>query len=545
MSDLRQTYEDPLWLLLGLAGMVLLIACANLANLMLARASAREKEMGIRLAIGATRGRLIRQLLVESLLLSFVGAGLGVFLARVLGQLLVSLLSTQQDPLFVDFSHNSHVLAFTAGLALLTCVLFGLTPALRATQVSPGAVLKASGRGITAGRGRFGLRRALVVSQIALSLVLLVGSLLFARSLRNLLTVDAGFREDGILITNVDFSHLHVPAENRVGFKKDLLDRVRAIPGVLSAADAEIVPISGDGENRTMFTDGSTGQVEKFSTVDRVSPGFFATLGTPLLEGRDFGEQDTPHSPLVAVVNQAFADKFFNGADPVGKTFHIEEASGKPQPAYEIVGLVRNAKYYDLREEFGSIAYLPLAQRERQDQGDQFMIRSDMPLTGLIAAVKGAVGQANPDIEVDFQAFHTLIRDSLLRERLMATLSGFFGLLAAILATVGVYGVISYMVARRRNEIGIRMALGANRVSIVMMIMNEAAVLLAIGLALGAVLSLAGARAANALLFGLRPHDPTTLLLGIVILASAAAAASYLPARRAASLDPMAALRDE
>ena len=350
ISELRENYESPLWLLLGLAGMVLLIACANLANLLLARASAREKEFGVRLAVGATRGRLVKQLLVECLLLSGVGAVCGVLLARELGQFLVSFLSTQQDPAFVDLGGNWHLLAFTIVLAVLTCILFGLAPALRATSVSPGVVLKANGRGMTADRQRFGLRRALVVSQVALSLVLLVGALLFARSLRNLLVLDPGFRDTGILITNVDFTRLNILAERRVEFTRNLMEHLRAIPGLESISDAEIIPISGNAENRGVLTGGQTDAALGLSLVNRVGPGFFRMMGTPLLEGREFDDHDAPGAPLVAIVNQAFAEKFFGGADPVGKTFRLGAGKGKPQPAYQIAGLVANTKYVDLRE---------------------------------------------------------------------------------------------------------------------------------------------------------------------------------------------------
>jgi len=544
-SWLRRSYEDPLWLLLALAGLVLLIACANLANLMLARASSREKEMGVRLAIGATRGRLIRQLLAESLLLAGIGAALGGILARWLSAFLVSFLSTSRDPLFVDLGIDWRVLGFTSGLAMLTCVLFGLTPALRATRVAPSVVLKANGRGLTSSRERFGLRRALVVSQVALSLVLLFGALLFSRSLRNLQSLDAGFRQDGILIANLDLTNLKIPSANRYEFKRQIVTRLRAIPGMDSVAETYSVPVGGNSSNDDLLSDTSDTEIKGTTWINYVSPDYFATLATPILGGRDFNDRDSLAAPKVAIVNRVFVDKFLGGADPLGKTFRIQPDAGKTPNRYVIVGIVKNAKYSDLHEDFLPTAYFPIAQDSGPDQSDQIMIRSNQPFASVLSAVKETLTNVNPAIQVDFRTFPSVIHESLLRDRLMATLSGFFGILAAMLATIGLYGVISYMVARRRSEIGIRMALGANRISIVKMIMGEAAILLVIGLTVGAVLSLAGARAANALLFGLRPHDPTTLVLGIVILASVAAVASYLPAMRAANLDPMAALRDE
>ena len=545
ISELRENYESPLWLLLGLAGMVLLIACANLANLLLARASAREKEFGVRLALGASRSRLVRQLLVESLLLAGVGAVCGIFLARELGQFLVSFLSTQQDPAFVDLGANWHVLAFTIVLAVLTCILFGLAPALRATNVSPGVVLKANGRGMTADRQRFGLRRALVVSQVALSLVLLVGALLFARSLRNLLILDPGFHDSGILITNVDFTRLNIPTERRVEFTRNLMEHIRAIPGLESVSDAEIIPISGNVENRGVLVGGQTDTTIGLTLVNRVGPGFFRMMGTPILEGREFDDHDAPGAPLVAIVNHAFAEKFFGGADPLGKTFRLGAGKGKPQPAYQIAGLVANTKYVDLREKFQPIAYMPLAQREIPDLGDQIMIRSSGSLAVLVAEVKSAVNEVNPIIQIDFQVFHTVIQESLLRERLMATLSGLFGALAAILATVGLYGVISYMVARRRNEIGIRMALGATPGDILRLVVREGLWLATVGIAIGLLFAGGLTRLVAKFLFGVTSLDTVTFGGATLFLLGIAALACYLPARRAMRVETTTALRYE
>lgn len=545
VSNLRADYESPLWLLLGLAGMVLLIACANLANLLLARASARQKEFAVRLALGAARTRLIRQLLVESLLLSGVGAACGIFLASDLGQFLVSFLSTQQNPAFVDFGTSWHVLAFTTGLAVLTCLLFGLAPALRATTVSPADVLRSGGRGITADRQRFGLRRTLVVSQVALSLVLLVGALLFARSLRNLSNLDTGFRDTGILITNVDFTRLNVPAERRVEFKRSVIERIRAIPGVDAVADAEIIPISGYAENRGILTEGQTGTDSKLSLVNRVGPGFFKMMETPLLAGREFSEHDVLGAPLVAIVNQEFAAKFFGSADPLGKRIKFTVGKGKPQPDYQIAGVVANTKYEDLREKLQAIVYMPLAQRESPDQFDQVLIRSNRPVGSLVTEVKSAMSEVNPAIQIDFQALHSVIQESLQPDRLMATLSGFFGALAAILATVGLYGVISYMVARRRNEIGIRMALGANRGNILMLVLREGMWLAAAGIGIGLVCAGGLTRVVAKTLFGITPLDAVTFGGASLLLLIIAALACYLPARRAMRVDPMTALRYE
>jgi predicted permease len=541
-SDLRSDYSNPLWMLLAIAGLVLLIACANLANLMLARASAREKEIAVRLALGASRGRLIRQLLSESLLLAFAGAISGILLARMLSGVLVAMISTQSDTMFLDLAPDYRVLGFTAALAVLTCILFGLAPALRATKSSPASAMRASGRGLTANRERFGLRRILVVTQVALSLVLLVGALLFVGSLRNLIGVDAGFRQDGILIANLGFGSLKIPKDRRVEYRRQLVEKIRAIPGVISAANTRIRPLSGSGWSQVVYVDGKK---KRGSQLSRVTPSYFATLGTPLVAGRDFDNHDVVGGVQVAIVNEAFAQKIYDGANPVGKRFSFEGDKGEAPPVFEIVGVAKNTKYYELREDFRPIAFFPDAQDTSPNQSVNLMIRADLPLSALIPAVKRSVAEISPDIDVDFHPFKTTILDGLLQERLMATLSGFFGALAAILAVIGLYGVISYMVARRTNEIGIRMALGANGAGIVRLILREALLLLTIGLVIGAALALAAARTAKSMLFGLKPYDPATLAFAIVSLALVAIAASYIPARRAAGVDPMVALREE
>lgn len=545
ISDLRKDYEWPLWLLLGLAGLVLLIASANLANLMLARASSREREIGVRLALGAGQARLIRQLLAESLLLALIGAALGAFLARNLGQLLVASLSTQQDPLFVDLGTDWRMLAFTTGLAVLTCIVFGLAPALRATSVAPGVVLKESSRGTTAGRSRLGLRRVFVVSQIALSLTLLVGALLFARSLNNLSGVDAGFRQTGILVADIDFTPVNLPKEARTAFANNLLQRVRAVPGVQAAALATIVPLSGNGMAHDILW-GQTGEPEGDAPValfNIVSPAYFDTLQTKILNGRDFNDHDTAGSPNVAIVNEAFAKQFAKGANPVGMTFRVRAL--QTTRLYEIIGLVRNSKYSDLREDFQPIVYTAKAQYERPGTDAQILVRSRDGLTGITSAIRNIAVEVNPNMDIAFSSLRTTIEGGLLRDRLMARLSGFFAVLAVVLAVIGLYGVMSYMVAQRRNEMAIRMALGADPASIVKLVMQESGTLLLVGLAIGTVIALEGGQAARAMLFGLKPGDPLTLGTALLSLSFVAALASLLPAQRASRHDPMIALRNE
>ena len=545
VSTLRTEYQVPLCLLMAISGLVLLIACSNLANLMLARASARQREMAVRLALGASRGRLVRQMLAESALLAGIGTILGVGLAQVLSRLLVRFLSGQDNQWFLDLRPDAPVLAFAIGLAVLTCLLFGLMPAIRAARTAPVEAMKASARAVTAGRERFSSRRALVVSQVALSLVLVVGALLFVRTLRNLITLDTGFQQNHILFADVDFSPMKLPMESRIAYRQQLLEKVRAIPGVISAADVMIIPLSGNGWNDVITFPSVTSSKPLWANFNRVSPGYFKTLGTPILAGRDFAEDDKIGSPLVTIVTEKFARKFLNGSNPVGTTFSVVSYANKPARQYQIVGLVKDVKYQDLREDFTPIAFVAEAQDPEPNAEAQIALHSDEDLTDLLSSVKRVVAEMSPSLIIQFTSFHTLVRQGLLRERLMATLSSFFGLLAAILAMIGLYGVISYMVLRRRNEIGIRMALGANRSNILSLIMREAALLMAIGAAIGTILSLFGVKSASALLFGLSPRDPFTLLTAIAGLAMVAMLASFLPAQRASSIDPMQALRDE
>ena len=543
-SELREDSETSLWLLLGISGLVLLIACANLANLMLARASARERQITIRRALGATRWRMVRELLSESLLLATAGSICGLFLAFAISRMLVAFISTQQNPIFLDLGMDWRVLAFTTALAVLTTVSFGLAPALRATRAEPATLLQSGSRGTTGGRERFSLRRILIVSQVGLSVVLLMGALLFVRSLRNLTTLNVGFQQTGILVTSVDFGRLQIPEDRYTEYKRDLVKRVQAIPGVESAAHAMLVPFGGSSWNDDVINEGSD-QDAGVAWLNYLGPGYFKTVGTPLLAGRDFDDRDTATSVKVAIVNQAFARKILKGADPLGKRFRIHEAPGKPRPLYEIVGVTADNKFQDMHEEFLPFMYFPAAQQEKPGPEDQILIRSSLPLTSLIGSMKETIADVNPGIDLEFLVFKTRIHNSLLQDELMATLSGFFGFLAALLAAIGLYGVISYMVVQRTKEIGIRMAIGANRVDVVKMILREAGILTIAGLVIGTGLALGAAQAAKSLLYGLKPRDPLTLVMAVVTLSAVAAFASFLPAYRASKLDPLTALRYE
>jgi putative ABC transport system permease protein len=544
-SNLREDSSNSLWLLLGLSGLVLLIACANLANLMLARASTREREIAVRLALGASRARLIGQLLFESALLAVIGAACGGLLAAVLSHLLIAFISTPNNPVFLDMPTDWRVMAFGAGLAILTTILFGLLPALRSGRVPAGLVLKTGGRGTTAGRDRFRLQRILVASQVALSLVLLAGALLFARSLQNLMTRDTGFQQDGVLVANIDFTRLNLPEARRDPFGRDLLDRIRAVPGVAAAAASNRSPVNGNSSNDDIIDEKGVDTKES-AWLDNISPGYFQTIENPLLAGRDFNDNDTATSLKVAIVNESFVKKFFNGTNnAVGRQFRMWQPPGKPQPYYNVVGVVKDSVYNDMHEPFTPVMYFPRAQVEKPSTYIILLIRSQLGAAGVLNSVRTAIAGVSPDIDIQFKVLSNQIRESLVQDELMATLCGFFGVLAVLLAAIGLYGVISYTIAQRTNEIGVRMALGAQRTGVIGMILREVAVLIGIGVVIGAALTLAGSKAASSLLYGLKAHDPLTLVLAVAILGAIAFVASFIPARRATRVDPVVALRYE
>jgi predicted permease len=444
-----------------------------------------------------------------------------------------------QLQLALDFDWR--LFGFTAVLALFTCVLFGLAPALRASRQTPAGAMK-SGRGTAGASDRHGLRRALVVSQIALSLVLLVGALLFGRTLRNLLTAETGMNSDGVLVASIDAKLPNLQSERRAVVFEQLEERIRSQPGVISVARIWLTPFSGAGWNQSVQVDGGG---KKESWMNRVGPGYFATMATPLLAGRDFTTRDDKSAPKVAIVNEAFAKSLFQGANPVGRTFRVEEEAGKSDSVYEIVGLVRNTKYNGVREEFRPIAFFPFTQADKMPDGISFMVRTRGPVNDVMHAVRHQLSQVHPELLVEFRMLDLEIRQSLLRERLMANLSGAFGLLAALLSALGLYGVMSYMVARRRSEIGVRMAMGAMWSDIVRLVFREAGALVAAGLVIGIVFSFGVTRYAESLLFGLKAHDPVTFAGACVLLLLTALLATAIPARRAVALDPAVTLRDE
>ena len=542
VSLLRDAYDSSLQLLLAITGLVLLIACANLANLMFARANARQRELAIRMALGASRRRMLRQLLIESGLLALSGATLGVALAQPLSRLLVTALGTSQSSIYLAIVTDWRVLLFAAAVATLTCVVFGTVPAMRGANADPIAALKSGERGIAGNRQHFFAQRLMVITQIAVSMVLLVGALLFVRSYRNLITLDPGMRERGITIAYFDFPTLDIKPENEAEFKRQLVEDVRSIPGIQNAATTTNTPLGGSTWGHTVHV----GAIEGSSRFTYASPSYFATMGIPLLTGRGFTDADTKATPLVLIVNQAFIRKYIGAGQPIGKLVHVMPEPQYPERTYQIVGTIPDTRYSDLREDTQRIAFVPAAQLpvDAQRRGVAMMIASGTG-TDAITTIRRTLETKYPSMTLQFFDFQQEIRDHLVGDRLMAMLSGFFGLLAALLVVVGLYGVLSYFITLRRNEIGIRIALGAKRRQVIALVMRDTAAMLLTGVVLGTALALLAGQAATAMLFGLKPYDLATLAFAIVLLAVIGILASLLPAVEASNLDPVAALRAE
>jgi predicted permease len=543
-STIRQNYQRPLWLLLAIAGLVLLITCANLANLLLARASIREREIAVRLAVGASRWRIIKQLLVEALLLALMGTTIGAGLAQALSRFLVASIGTTNDLVFLDVTPDFRVLGFAAGVAALTCVFFGLTPAIKSARINPGAAMKAAGRGLTAGRERFSLRRALVVAQVALSVVLVAGALLFSRSLNRLLTLNAGFNQENLLISRVGFNRLKIDPSQRLNFRAELLEQIKNVSGVDDVAEMDTLPLTGGGRGNNVWLEGRTSADQVGCSFNRVGVDYFKTLQLPIVAGRSFSKTDTLNAPQVAIISQTLA-RMLHEENPVGKHFTVEATPGDPETHYEIIGIARDAKFEDLREDPIPVVYLVSTQDQYPSTARRYLVRSHLPPETLTAGITRSLTHFNPGLDVNFQVFRSMVQESLLREHLMAKLSGLFGVLALLLASIGLYGLLSYGVASRTNEIGIRMALGARAQNVLTLILREAVLLVIVGLIVGIPLSLYVARFASSLLFELSPADPVSLSIAGAVLLMVALVAGYLPARRATKVDPLVALRDE
>ena len=546
-SYMRRQMERPLYVLMAVVGLVLLIACANIASLMLARGTAREKEMATRRALGATRARLICQLLTECILLSSAGALLGMLFARWGNDVLLRYISTGRQTVFFDLSLNLRVLVFTAAVAVLTGILFGVWPAFRSTRVSLTSAMKGS-RAVTSDtRTRFRPGKWVVASQVALSLVLLISAGLFLRSMVKLATLDIGFDRNSVLLVNANLKVARIVPERRLGIYNEIEALLQKVPGVISVGRSWRTPVTGYEWNEYVSVDSPNAPQGDDSLVyfNYVSSGYFVTLHTPLLAGRDFQVSDAKTAPGVAVVNETVARKFFPGANPVGETFRVVNGHTGTGPTFQVVGLVKDAKYESLREATFPQAFFPISQMPGNDDSEYFEIRTATRPESLKASVQSSVARVSKDISLEFGTLAKQVDDSLVQERLLATLSSFFGGLALLLAMIGVFGAVSYLVTQRQPEFGIRMALGAMPASILRLVLREVVIVLLVGMAAGLCLALATVRVLETLLFGMSAHDSVTLITAAVTLVGAALAAGYLPARRAMRIDPMNALRYE
>jgi predicted permease len=547
-SDLRTSYAKPLQTIMVVVGAVLLIACANIANLLLARASARRRELSLRLALGASRARVGRQLLVESLMLGLTGAALGLIVAKWGSALLVRQLATAADSVTLDMSMDWRVLAFTASVAVATSLIFGLAPAIGVSRVSPNEALKTEGRGVI-GDHRFGVRNMLVVGQVALSLTLVVGAALFLRTLTALTSAPLGFTPGPLLSASVDAPPA-IKGEERLAFFERLREAAASLPGVASASVSILTPVGNMRWNTNIEPSPDMPDLpdlperQRVPWVNMVLPGWFRTFGTPLVEGRDFDSHDRHGSPRVMIVNQSFVGRFFPNGGALGK----QVKSGLEGPkieSFEIVGVVADAVYSSLRSGFQPTVYVPFAQVEDKSSSMVLTLRAAAGAPEqLTHRLSQAIVSIDPATTFTIRPFVSQLGSSIRQERLVAMLAGFFGVLALVLAAIGLYGVTSYSVNRRRGEIGIRMALGANAGGVVRLVMGRVGWLLAAGTIVGVGLSWWVSKFVATLLFGLEPRDPLTFALAAVTLAGVGVLAGWLPARRASRIDPVRALRE-
>jgi predicted permease len=542
-SDLRERFSTSLVVLMSLVGLVLLIACANVANLLMARAPARQREIGIRLALGASRRGIVGQLLVESLLLSLIGGALGILVAVWTGDLLLSSLPFRSAVQTFTSTPDARVLAFTLGVSLLTGILFGLVPALQTARPQLLGALKGEG-GAVVSTGHVRLRKGLVVAQVALSLLLLVGAGLFVRSLWNLRTLDPGFRVDGLTTFSMDPTLSgYSDAQSQALFNR-LVDLLAQQPGVTGVGLAANPPLT---QNLAMMTVSVEGYKAKDGEdmnphVNWISPGYLKTMGIPLVAGREFTEADGHGAPRVAIVSEKMAHYFFGNLNPIGRRFGF----GRDKPdAVEIVGVAKDGKDVNLRDAAARLVYIPY--RQEDDLGGMsFFVRTRSSGTLSADALRRLVRRLDAGIPVvDIKSMRAVADESLFIDRMVALLTACFGALATLLAAVGLYGVMSYAVARRTREIGLRMALGAARGNVIWLVMREVTILIAIGVGIGLPLALAFSRAVHSQLFDVSPADPLTLLTASVALATVALLAGYVPAAAASKVDPMIALRHE
>jgi len=552
LAFLRAQFSEPLRILMAVVGLILLIACVNVANLLLARAMARQQEIAVRLALGASRFRLIRQLLTESLLLAGLGGALGLAFAWWSRQFLLTLVASGHTPIALNVTLDARVLAFTAAASLLAGVLFGLAPAWRATRVDLTPALKDSARS-SEGGARLSLGKSLVVVQVALSLSLLIGAGLFVRSLAKLKSLDAGFKPENVLLVSTDPRLIGYQGKQISALYARLLERFKALPGVRSVSLSRQGLLS-DGNTKPLMTMYIQGQPTRlFSSkegqfyrpfVSWVGPDFFETVGMTILRGRsftaqDFAPRDNPNAPRAVIVNETFARHYFGDSAPLGQRFGF---SADKSDGLEIVGIVKDAKHNSLREQTQPTYYLPaLAQDDTT-----FQLRTVADPTRLITAVRQAVREVDANLTLyGIKTLAAQVDETLVQERMVGTLSSFFGLLSLLLAAVGVYGVMAYAVSQRTREIGIRMALGAPRSVVLRMVLRQGLILILLGLGFGLAASFATTRLLESQLFGITPTDLVTFIAAPILLLIVALLACFIPARRATKVDPLIALRNE
>jgi putative ABC transport system permease protein len=539
-SSLRDRYSQALFVLMAVAGLVLLVACTNVASLLLARTAARSREIAVRVSIGASRMRLIRQLLVESILVGLSGAALGLGFASWASRLLARTLSTDSSKVFLDLTLDWRIFGFALGTGFLTSLLFGVVPALCVTRRTPAETLREMA---SAAHNRVGAGRWLVSLQAGLSLVLIFGAVLFLRSYWVLLTLDPGFKTPQVLLIETDFRRA-VGANGESPLSTSLYDQVaealRVIPGVQSVAYSATTPIGDTSMDNRIEVDGYQPQSERdaLAFTNQVSAGYFATIGTALLAGRDFDSGDKQPATEAVIVNEAFAKKFLAGRDPIGQRFK----TGAPRDS-QIVGVVQDAKYNTLREAFPPTFYRPI--NRALGPLMVFSVKTAGPPASVAPAVAAAIATIDKNISFASRVFQAQIEDSLVQERLIALLSAFFGVLALVIAATGLAGLVSYSVSGRRAEIGIRAALGASPGSLVRLVMRDVFAITAGGLVVGGLLSYASGRLIASMLYQVTPGDPITLVIATGTLTLAAALAGYVPARRAARIDPMQCLRSD
>ena len=542
-SQLRAQFAEPLTMLLTAAGLVLLIACANLGNLLLTRATARTREISVRLALGASRGRLMRQLLTESIVIAFAGGVAGLAMAWILRAGLLRLVS---DSVELPAAPDTRVLVFVFGLTLVAGVTLGLLPCLRIMGMNAVAGLKEQGRGLTSSVAWLRAGKLIVVGQLALSLQLLVGACLLLQTLYNLQQVDLGYAKERLLIVEVDPETGGYEPSRRLALFQRLLERVRSAPGVRAATYSNNGLFSGSDSGDQVVVEGYTrkGDSDRNSRYNHVGPQYFSTLGIPLLLGREITERDQPSSGKVCVINEAFAKLFFAGRNPLG--MHVTQVYANQRNTFEVVGVARHSRGNNLRGDVEHRYYVPAAQPIDAQDGASFAIRTVAEPSSVIATVRRAILTADPNLPITVaRPLGEIIDDRMVQDRLLARLSIAFGVVALLLSAIGLYGILSYGVARRTNEIGIRKALGAQHGAVMAMILRETGLLLVVGLVTGAALSVAGMRLIASRLYGLAPTDPLAFGAAIAVLIGVALLAAGLPAHRASRVDPLVALRYE